>query len=78
MKLRFETVCHSFAWLSEYLRLAVRGSSYIRDRLALDSSREELEVPFSTNLSFIFLLLGVCRTNLVTCEAIESQNPTDC
>ncbi len=33
-------------------------------------------MPFFTNLSFIFLLLGVCRTNRVTCEAIEHQSPT--
>ncbi len=77
MKLRFETVCHSLAWHSQYLTLEVRGSSDIRDRLALDYPPEESELLILTNLSFIFLLLGVCRTGCVTCEAIERQSPTD-
>ncbi len=77
MKLRFETNCHCFWGQSENLALEVWGPSDIRDKWVLRHPSEELKVRLSSNLSFIFLLLGICRTNLVTCEAIERQSPTD-
>ncbi len=76
MKLRIETNCHNFSWCSEYLALEVCDSSDIRDTLAQPNIPKELVMLYFSNLSFICLLLGVCRTNLVTCEAIERLSPT--